>query len=281
MDCLTRRYLAHFERPRFDEACQACYVIVCCGERPARLGAMTAELEVLRPLRAVDVCLFAGHRSCPLSEHSAHDLNNNFLYVFRDALRRGAERALVLEDDFHVERFEDDDASSIADFLRANNPCVYGLGNFMVPTLGTVLSRHQKLSGGSGTFSSSHATFFGREYMRKVVDFFEGAFGGRPPADFQCVDKWPEFFGATVFRYHRPLVTQVFARTENQTEGWTRCKPGSLNPLQTSGVVMLLRGLNLHNKTQPGWNILYFVGTFGRLVAFAALALMLLLLFCR
>ena len=279
MECLTRRYSAHFAQGRFDEICQACYVIVCCGEQPTRLGAMTAELEALRPLRTVDVCVFAGHRSCPLSEHSAHDLNNNFLYVFRDALQSGAERVLILEDDFHVERFEDDDVASVCEFLRGNKPCVYGLGNFMVPTLGTVLSRHQKFSSNFGTFSSSHATFFSRSYMRGVVDFFDEVFGGRPPADFHCVDKWPEFFNASIFRYYKPLITQVFTHTENQADGWTRCKPGSLNPLKTSGVVAFLRSLNLHNKTQPGWKVLYFLGNFGQLVAFALLALGLLFVF--
>jgi hypothetical protein len=271
MACLTRRYLAHFERGRFDEVCQACYVIVCCGERPARLAAMTAELEVLRPLRAVDVCLFAGHRSCPLSEHSAHDLNNNFMYVFRDALRRGAERALVLEDDFHIESIEDDDVSSVVEFLRGNKPCVYGLGNVMQPTPGTLFLRHQKSGGG---FTASHACFYSSAYMQKIVNFFAEVFADRIPADFYCNDRWPEFFHAEIYRYYKPLLTQLLPATENQTEGWARCKPGNrLGKFHHEWFRTFLRWLNLHRETQPGWKILYFVYGYGPFIFLAAILL--------
>ena len=262
-ECL-RRYQRHFPQGLFDEVCQACYVIVCCGERPARLGAMTSELEVLRPLRTVDVCVFAGYRSCPLSEHTSEDIAGNFLYVFRDALQSGADRALILEDDFHVEAFEDADVASVCAFLRENNPDVYGLGNFMRPTHGTLLSRHQKSGGG---FVMAQACFYSRGYMRKIVDFFAEVFSNRVPADFYCIDHWPEFFHAEIYRYYKPLLTQLLPATESQTEGWMRCKPGKLLPRwYNEWVGVFLRWLRLHKETQPGWNILYFLHAYGRIV---------------
>ena len=272
--CLHRRYQAHFSDGRFSEACQACYVVACCGAHPKRLSAMNAQLEALRPLKDVDICIFEGHKNCPLSEHSAHDISVNFLYVFRDSLNKGASRAFILEDDFKLEApLHEDDVSEIVKFLQERNPCVYGLGNYMIPTMGTIFSRHQKASSG---YTSSHACFYSREYMRKVVDFFEQAFANRIPPDFHCFDHWPELFKANIYRYYKPLITQIFEQTENQKEGWARCRPASLTPHRVSACLTLLRLLNLDKKTQPGWKILYFLGNFGPFIGFALLALALL-----
>ena len=272
--CLHRRYQTHFPNGRFSEVCQACYVIVCCGADPERLAAMSAQLEALRPINDVDICIFSGSKKCGSSEHSAHDLNLNYLYLFRDALKKGASRAFILEDDFIVEdHLRDDDVSEIVKFLRTHNPCVYGMGNFMLPTFSTAFARHQKSIAG---MNCSHATFYDRTYMLKIVDFVHQVFANRIPSDFYCVDQWPELFKANTYRYYKPLITQIFPATENQTKGWTQCKPGLFAPLQTQAFICLLRILNLHKKTQPGWNIAYFVGTYAYFLVFVVILFALL-----
>lgn len=259
VSCCIRRDVVSFDGGGiFDDVCEMCAVILCCGEEPARLGSVQRELPRLRPLRHVELCFFAGREACGAA-HSAHDLSRNYVYLFRDALARGVGRLLVLEDDFQVPRpLEPEEVASISAFLAAEDVDVYGLGNVSLPTLDTLFSQHHRAAF-SGLLSTQ-ACFYSAGYMRTVVDFF----GERDvPADFRPFDHWPSFFKASAYRYCKPLVVQTFPSTENQrTSWWSTARPDDhvSATAARAGTTMLVGGLrllNLHEQAQPGWDLIY------------------------
>jgi len=271
--CLLRRDVLTFERGLFDGACDACFVIACCGVNPSRTENMMANLQNFRPLRRVEIFVFEGHRACPGSQSTAHDLMRNYYRLFQHALSRSARRILVLEDDFEVRTAPlEKDAQRIAAFLEAMDPDVYGLGNFFVmPTPSTLWSYHQQAFG--SCLPCSQACFYGEAYMRTIVDYFPGG-PSDVPSDFWAVDWWPFFFSARTFRYRRPIVMQTFPQTENQSTGWAVCIRGLKLPSPLLELcVLAFKKLEIHERPQPGWDILYFLSNH---VLYPALACVLL-----
>ena len=259
--CCIRRDIVSFEEDGgglFDDVCDLCTVVLCCGEKPARLDSVRAQLPRLRPLRRVELCFFAGRKRCGGSAHPAHDLARNVRYLFEDALARGVRRLLVLEDDFLVPRpLTPAEATSISTFLGSqaeeDDVDVYGLGNCALPTIDTLFGEHHRAA--FSYLMCSHACFFSSRYMRAVVD----GFAERDiPADFPPVDHWPWHLKASAFYYHKPLVLQTFPPTENQVESWKRS--AGKDHVNLELLFETIRALRLHEQPQPGWNLIYLSG---------------------
>jgi hypothetical protein len=268
--CLHSQYRRNFTNGTFDAVCDACFVIACCGQEPARLPSINLQLDVLRPASAVDICIFSGDERCEQSIGVGHDLMRNYAYVFGQALRAGAARALVLEDDFQVEGpLLESDVGEIATFIASRDPAVYGLGNLMLPTPDTFFARHQRAA--RSCLMMAQACFYSAAYMQTVLDFFWNCCAGEPPADFYGVDWWPWFFKATAYRYYKPLVLQTFPPTRNQVEDWNRLAPFPRFPGQGNLTVACIQALGLDAKIQPGWRIAYWVTTYGLYLLLAML----------
>ena len=279
--CCFRREIVSFEDEAgggiFDDVCDMCAVILCCGETPKRLDSVRVQLRRLRPLRRVELCFFGGREACD-SAHSAHDLSRNLRCLFEEALARGVRRFLLLEDDFEIPRpLEPKDVASIRAFLISHEDLdIYGLGNWALPTPGTILSTHQRAT--LNALYTTHACIYTARYMTTVVDFFRGR---DIPPDFHACDTWPYYFKASAYRFYKPLVVQTFPATENQSQSWGIAPGHDAGPREDIFMQLLvwaLRGLRLHEEVQPGWDRIYAAPyVFYGLALLAAAALLRLL----
>ena len=280
--CAYGRYDVHYPRGVFNSACDACFVIACCGADFAREGEMRMQLDRLKPFSTVSVWIFAGYAKCQGSASVAHDLMRNYLQIFELAAERRYKRILILEDDFEIEEeLCEEDTTSIANFISKSDPEMYGLGNWMMtPTPETMLLKHQKAV--ASIMLVSQACFYSARYMSRVLSFFQGHIGGIPPATFASVDWWPWYFQASSYRFHRPLVMQKFPATENQVKGWKSNTPVVFNfPFAVDTAVRFLRLLGLHQKVQPGWSIIYALTSYSVFVILLVTSLLVALALAR
>ena len=137
-----------------------------------------------------------------------YDLEHAMKRAFRDALGKGYERILVLEDDCE---FDDrirnpmiiDD---VCGFLMRKNPDVYTLGSFMPVVNPLAFSNHQRLLWNAG----SHAVIYNEKYMRWLINN-DCMFGH---VDFETNRHWSKF------TYKLPLAYQKVTHTENVENSW-------------------------------------------------------------
>ena len=178
-----------------------------------------------------------GYKKCAknLRVHKPnYDLEHALKNAFRDALDKGYERILVLEDDCEFdERIKNpliiDD---LCVFLKNRNPDVYTLGSFMPIINPLSFSNHQRLLLHFG----SHAIVYNRKYMEWLVmnDCMLGH------VDFETNRHWSKF------TYKLPLAYQKVVPTENTREGWA----GYYEVLHA----LIFKPSGITTKVQPGYD---------------------------
>lgn len=235
----------------FDSIADCTYVCLCCGENPKRLPSVLKNIKILKPTQNVKLVYNKGYKNCDCSLSVNHDLVNNQTYIFEDAIRNNYSRILWLEDDFELpEKIGKDHIRSISDFIKQNNPDIYGLGNFSLPKITSLFSPHQKVL--FNYLPMSHAVFYNNNAMRKIVKYYKGH---KNPIELGTDTSIMYINNIEVYRYYIPLVFQKLPETENQKEGWKNQK--FIIPLNlASGIPKLL---NLHKSLQPGYTILYIL----------------------
>ena len=147
----------------FDSIIDRTYVILCCGEIYVK-----KNINILRPTKYVDLIYFMGYKDCDKSVNTANDLLNNNIYVIKDAIKNNYNRILVLEDDFFLRKpLENKDINNITEFIKENNPDVYTLGCFGIPTISTIMYKHQKLL---NNIMTKHEC---KDLFHKYIDFID------------------------------------------------------------------------------------------------------------
>lgn len=165
-----------------------------------------------------------------------YDLEHALKNAFRDALGKGYERILVLEDDCEFDdrirnpKIIDD----VYGFLSSINPDVYTLGSFLPVVNPLTFSNHQRLLLNFG----SHAIVYNRRYM----DWFIKNDCMLGHVDFEINRHWSKF------TYKLPLAYQKVVPTENTKEGWC----GYYEVLD----FLLFKPLGIDRNVQPGYDII-------------------------
>jgi hypothetical protein len=250
-NCVVKIKQIYIENPIFDDIADCTYVCLCCGENPKRLPSVLKNIKILNPTQKVKLVYNKGYKNCPCSVSVNHDLVNIQTYIFEDAIRNNYSRILWLEDDFELpEKIGKDHISSISDFIKQNNPDIYGLGNISLPKITSIFSLHQKVV--FNFLGLSHAVFYNKNVMRKLVKYYKSC---KNPIELGIDTSIMYINNIEVYRYYTPLVFQKLPETENQKEGLKNQK--FIIPLNlTSGIPKLL---NLDKSLQPGYTIIYIV----------------------
>jgi hypothetical protein len=165
------KYL-YFKNAMFDEILDCTYILLCCGEIPKRYQSVIQNIFLLKPTRKVKLIFNNGFSKCKISKTVNHNLINMQLYIFNDSIKNGYKRILYLEDDFELKKkINKRDIFNLVEFIRQENPDVYGLGNFSFPTLYSIFKRHQQVA--FNFLGCSHAMIYNLNYMNKYIDFIK------------------------------------------------------------------------------------------------------------
>ena len=165
-----------------------------------------------------------------------YDLEHALKNAFRDALDKGYERILVLEDDCEFDdRIKNpmiiDD---VCRFLTSENPHVYTLGSFLPVVNPLTFSNHQRLLYNGG----SHAIIYNNTYMEWLID--NDCMLGH--VDFETNRHWSKF------TYKLPLAYQRVVPTENTKEGWG----GYYEVLD----FLMFKPMGIDRDVQPGYDLI-------------------------
>lgn len=235
----------------FDSIADCTYVCLCCGENPKRLPSVLKNIKILKPTQNVKLVYNKGYKNCDCSVSVNHDLVNIQTYIFEDAIRNNYNRILWLEDDFELpEKIGKDHIRSISDFIKQNNPDIYGLGNFCFPRITSLFSPHQKVLFNLMTFT--HAVFYNNNAMIKLVKYYKEH---KNPVKLGIDTSITNIDNIEIYRYYTPLVFQKLPETENQKEGWKN----QITFLPSKIITGWPKLLNLHKSLQPGYTILYII----------------------
>jgi hypothetical protein len=180
-----------------------------------------------------------GYKKCRKNLHVQkpnYDLEHALKNAFKDALGKGYERILVLEDDCE---FDDrirnpmiiDD---LCGFLKSKNPDVYTLGSFLPVVNPFTFSNHQRLL----LNFSSHAIVYNRKYMEWLVN--NDCMLGH--VDFETNRHWSKF------TYKLPLAYQKVTHTENVENGWKM-------PFKVLNA-LIFTPAGIDRQVQPGYDLI-------------------------
>ena len=180
-----------------------------------------------------------GYKNCHKNlrvQKPNYDLEHALKNAFKDALDKGYERILVIEDDCE---FDDrirnpmiiDD---LCGFLKSKNPDVYTLGSFLPVVNPFSFSNHQRLI----LNFSSHAVVYNRRYMEWLIN--NDCMLGH--VDFETNRHWSKF------TYKFPLAYQKMTRTENVENGWKI-------PFQILNT-LIFTPAGIDRQVQPGYDLI-------------------------
>ena len=180
-----------------------------------------------------------GYKKCHKNlrvQKTNYDLEHALKNAFRDALVRGYERILVLEDDCEFDdRIKNpmiiDD---VCGFLVSENPYVYTLGSFLPVVNPLTFSNHQRLIYNGG----SHAIIYNNTYMEWLIN--NDCMLGH--VDFETNRHWSKF------TYKLPLAYQKTMMSENVKESWS-VPYNVLNSL-------MFKPTGIDKNVQPGYDLI-------------------------
>ena len=181
-----------------------------------------------------------------------NDLINIQKFIFRDALQHGIRRILYLEDDFELDNpIQKEDKEQITNFILSEQPNVYGLCNFTIPTLSTMNSYHNKSL--YNMIGMTHVMFYDSHAMRNIHDYFENFKGDKNLLGVDTsIYTVPDI---SVYRYYKPLVFQKFPSTDSQKLGWKN----NMGEFTANMCIKGVKLLKLDKQFQPGFTIVYLI----------------------
>lgn len=254
-NCIYKIKTIELSETIFDTVCDCTYILLCCGDNPHRLPSVLKNIQILRPTRYVKLIFNKGYKQCPISISVNNDLINAQKFIFNDALTNGFKRIMYLEDDFELENpIEKKDRDEIVNFITVENPSVYGLCNFTIPTMSTLTSYHNKSL--YNMIGMTHVMIYNSNAMKNIYTYFDNYKGDKNSLGVDTsIYTVPNI---SVYRYYKPLIFQKFSTTDNQKLGWKNVM-GELNATICIKCVKLLK---LDRQFQPGFTIIYLLPYF-------------------
>lgn len=251
-NCIYKIETLELDNTIFDTVCDCTYIVLCCGENPHRLPSVLKNILILRPTKYVKLVFNKGYKQCPISMSVNNDLINIQKFIFKDALQNGIRRILYLEDDFELDNpIQTEDKNEIINFILSEQPNIYGLCNFTIPTLSTLTSYHNKSL--YNMIGMTHVMFYDSHAMRNIYDYFDNFKGDKNSLGADTsIYTVPNI---SVYRYYKPLVFQKFPSTENQKLGWKN----NMGELTANMCIKGVKLLKLDKQFQPGFTIVYLI----------------------
>ena len=146
---------------------------------------------------------------------------------------------------------EKEDKDEITNFILSEQPNVYGLCNFTIPTLSTLTSYHNKSL--YNMIGMTHVMFYDSHAMRNIHDYFDNFKGDKNSLGVDTsIYTVPDI---SVYRYYKPLVFQKFPSTDSQKLGWKN----NMGELTANMCIKGVKLLKLDKQFQPGFTIVYLI----------------------
>ena len=226
-----------FEKGPFFNVC-ATYVVHLANN--GRIDSVMRELKATPPSSIVHIIFNQGPKEKDLPEETPEqDIIHAYKHVFKDAVKRGYDRILVLEDDFF---FRTDlataDVASVNRFLEAprNRRWTYQLG--CIPCLMVPCGNKSYVTASFAT----HACVYSKPFQEYALRYT----GSIRDWDLFC------FLHSVRYTYTNPLCYQLFTETDNYNN-WS-------NVLGLVGLIKwTLKKLQLDKQAEPGYTICYFL----------------------
>lgn len=234
------------------DAVAATYILHLEGN--GRWPHIEQQLRDIHPTRTLHILFNKGYKRCQkeLQEQSSkNDLTDAVMTIFQDALRRGYETILLLEDDFIFGPTvaEKRSVESVEKFLskRAGKDYIYQLGSlpfFRVPI------NDDTTIGVGGT---SHANIYSAAAMRRLVDAYKaGELQGH--IDFYHIKHATK--NGNFYIHGKPLIYQTLPMTENRGSWAGTDLLGRIQEVGTNWFIWIT-GFDRH--PEPGTSIFYFL----------------------
>lgn len=237
VDCYTFKEQVLKSPGNFDSSIDCTYVLIMEGS--PRETQIREQVTVAGITSRVVYQYNKGYKKCHKNlrvQKTNYDLEHALKNAFRDALDKGYERILVLEDDCE---FDDRIKNpviikDVCGFLASKNPDVYTLGAVIPVVNPLTFSNHQRLLYNGG----SHAIIYNNTYMEWLID--NDCMLGH--VDLETNRHWSKF------TYKLPLAYQKVVPTENTKEGWR----GSYHVLNT----LVYNPAGIDKNVQPGYDLI-------------------------
>lgn len=254
-NCIYKIKTIELSETIFDTVCDCTYILLCCGENPHRLPSVIRNIQILRPTRYIKLIFNKGYKQCPISTSVNNDLVNVQKIIFKDALNNGFKRIMYLEDDFELEHpIQKKDRDEIVNFITVENPNIYGLCNFIIPTITTLTSYHNKSL--YNIIGMAHAMIYDSHAMKNIYNYFDNFKGDKNSLSIDLsISNVPNI---SVYRYYKPLIFQKFPSTENQKHGWKN----QTNEFIADMFIKCIKITKLDRQFQPGFTIVYLLPYF-------------------
>lgn len=258
MNCYTFETL-EYEKGIYDESIDCTYILTMENSFDRHKN-IKEQLKKCVPTKKIYIVINKGFSVCEKNlkkNISNHDLIHANLNVFKHANGKKYSNILVLEDDFYMENRVNDNIN----IKYINNFCLkhkdfsfsLSLGSGIILMLPYSYSFHRPMLF-FGTQAMIHSQQFRKNTIKNEQKLYK-------TGDWDnCLN-----FKLDTYSYNKPLITQTFPETENQ-KNWGLKKIHWL----TVGSLKLLK---MDKRTQPGWDIVYFLGYMVNILLFVILIL--------
>jgi GR25 family glycosyltransferase involved in LPS biosynthesis len=247
--CYTFKHI-EFESGILDKTVDCTYVIHL--ENNGRLTHIYDEINKTKPTRNVFIVFNKGFKKCEkqlIEQASYQDLTDAFLQCFKHAKENGYKNILILEDDFifNEEIKQKSHIENIHHFLESNKNTefVYHLG--LIPIIAYPYGDFYNYR------SIKSLTMHSAIYSEKCIANFR-----KLKLEYKHWDTIIEKSVKNRFFYYKPLCYQTFPETENK-KSWHE-KDGNLYFTKIKHGI--IHSLNLNDKPEPGFSILYLFSNF-------------------
>lgn len=232
-----------FDKGFLDDSTDCTYIIHLEGN--GRYKRILEQLHKYQPTKKIYILHNKGYKKCKKKEFITkppYDLIDAFLYIFKDANKKNYNNILILEDDFIFDKKINDknNTDKINKFINKYNDkeIMYSLG--VLPLL--MISKekiHYKVILSAGC----HSIVYNKNIRNKILKIKQ-----------EDIKDWDlhKIFRYNLYTYNEPLCYQIFPETENQ-----KCWGG--NRIISLPGVLFLKLLKLDIKTNPGYQIMYFI----------------------
>lgn len=244
----TRKYATGL----YDEAIDATYILHLEGN--GRWPQIEQQLRDIHPTRTLHILMNKGYKRCQKElreQNSKNDLTDAVITIFQDALDRGYEAILLLEDDFIFGPAvsQKESVESVKKFVgrHTGTDYIYQLGS--IPLLR--ISLHDDVAMGIG--GTSHANIYSKAAMQRIIDSYRvGELNGH-------IDMYHMAHAAKNGKFYihgKPLIYQTFPMTENRASWAGGDLFGRIQEVATNWFIWAT-GMDRH--PEPGTSILYFL----------------------
>ena len=239
------------EKGFLDDFIDATYILTLDGS--SRLNNIMLQLQEYIPTKKIFLVNNRGYKKCnkQLIEHiPPYDLTDAYFNAINHSLQNNFNNILIFEDDFiFAKKIKDKKViNELKIFMETNKNKLFYYNLGPIPML-----FYPNINIFDNTYkgiycTSSHAIIYPKSIQLDIINRMNTG-----------VQHWDSFLMKTYtnYFYRYPLCYQLFPQTENQKYWYTTDQNSLFQKICNFIIININKLLNLNNKPQPGFNIVY------------------------